>query len=126
MEFITLISSEANEISEKEAKKTIACDHITKALDTLGFGDYVPAVLEAAAHHKDQQKVIKNIVSTQPRSGPIAQYVTNDGNSARTSSKTVACRWRSWNGCRQSNSPKQRPDITKVAGRGRVCLCLRR
>lgn len=67
MEFITLISSEANEISEKEAKKTIACDHITKALDTLGFGDYVPAVLEAAAHHKDQQKVIKNIVSPQPR-----------------------------------------------------------
>ena len=58
-----MISSEANEISEKEAKKTIACDHITKALDTLGFGDYVPAVLEAAANHKDQQKVIKNIVS---------------------------------------------------------------
>lgn len=63
MEFITLVSSEANEISEKEAKKTIACDHITKALDTLGFGDYVPAVLDAAAQHKETQKVIKNIVS---------------------------------------------------------------
>jgi down-regulator of transcription 1 len=63
VEFITLVSSEANEISEKEAKKTIACDHITKALDTLGFGEYVPAVLEAAAIHKDQQKNIKNIVS---------------------------------------------------------------
>jgi hypothetical protein len=57
VEFITLISSEANEISEKEAKKTIACDHITKALDTLGFSDYVPAVLEAAAHHKETQRV---------------------------------------------------------------------
>lgn len=57
VEFITLVSSEANEISEKEAKKTIACDHITKALDTLGFGDYVPAVLEAAAHHKETQRV---------------------------------------------------------------------
>ncbi|TGJ81422.1 hypothetical protein E0Z10_g7334 [Xylaria hypoxylon] len=57
VEFITLVSSEANEISEKEAKKTIACDHITKALDTLGFGDYVPAVLEAAAHHKESQRV---------------------------------------------------------------------
>ncbi|KAF7561381.1 hypothetical protein G7046_g2765 [Stylonectria norvegica] len=43
VEFITLISSEANEISEKEAKKTIACDHITKALEQLGFTDYVPA-----------------------------------------------------------------------------------
>ncbi|RYP77524.1 hypothetical protein DL771_001097 [Monosporascus sp. 5C6A] len=57
VEFITLVSSEANDISEKEAKKTIACDHITKALDTLGFSDYVPAVLEAAAAHKETQKV---------------------------------------------------------------------
>ncbi|KAI1105983.1 histone-fold-containing protein [Jackrogersella minutella] len=57
VEFITLVSSEANEISEKEAKKTIACDHITKALETLGFGDYIPAVLEAAAQHKETQKV---------------------------------------------------------------------
>ncbi|KAL1875699.1 hypothetical protein VTK73DRAFT_9954 [Phialemonium thermophilum] len=56
VEFITLISSEANEISEKEAKKTIACDHITKALEHLGFADYVPAVLEAAAEHKEVQK----------------------------------------------------------------------
>ncbi|TPX14479.1 uncharacterized protein E0L32_005443 [Thyridium curvatum] len=56
VEFITLISSEANEISEKEAKKTIACDHITKALETLGFSEYVPAVLEAAAEHKEVQK----------------------------------------------------------------------
>jgi histone H3/H4 len=59
VEFITLISSEANEISEKEAKKTIACDHITKALEQLGFSDYVPAVLEAAAEHKEVQKVVR-------------------------------------------------------------------
>ncbi|KAK4209868.1 hypothetical protein QBC37DRAFT_403920 [Rhypophila decipiens] len=56
VEFITLISSEANDISEKDSKKTIACDHITKALDQLGFGDYVPAVLEAANEHKEVQK----------------------------------------------------------------------
>ncbi|KAL2111060.1 hypothetical protein VUR80DRAFT_319 [Thermomyces stellatus] len=56
VEFITLISSEANEISEKEAKKTIACDHITKALEQLGFSDYVPAVLEAAQEHKEVQR----------------------------------------------------------------------
>ncbi|KAK3336924.1 histone-fold-containing protein [Cercophora scortea] len=56
VEFITLISSEANDISEKDSKKTIACDHITKALNQLGFGDYVPAVTEAAAEHKEVQK----------------------------------------------------------------------
>jgi hypothetical protein len=57
VEFITLVSSEANEISEKDSKKTIACDHINKALEQLGFGEYVPAVLDAAAEHKEVQKV---------------------------------------------------------------------
>ncbi len=57
IEFISLVSSEANEISEKEAKKTIACDHITKALERLGFVGYVEAVNEAAAEHKEVQKV---------------------------------------------------------------------
>jgi hypothetical protein len=54
---VTLISTEANEISEKEAKKTIAVDHIEKALTELGFADYVPEVLAVADEFKDQQKV---------------------------------------------------------------------
>lgn len=57
VEFITLISSEANDISEKEAKKTIAVEHIEKALIELGFQDYVPDVLAVADEFKDQQKV---------------------------------------------------------------------
>ena len=57
VEFITLISSEANDISEKEAKKTIAVEHIEKALTELGFQDYVPDVLHVADDFKDQQKV---------------------------------------------------------------------
>lgn len=74
VEFITLVSSEANEISEKEAKKTIACDHITKALEQLGFSDYVPAVLEAASEHKEQQKVSSPPPPSKPpaRSLPFA------------------------------------------------------
>lgn len=56
IEFITLVSSEANEISEKEAKKTISCEHVTSALEQLGFGEYAPAVLEAAAEYKEVQK----------------------------------------------------------------------
>jgi histone H3/H4 len=57
VEFITLISSEANEIAEKDAKKTIACEHVKAALEELGFGDYVPAILEVAADYKKQQAV---------------------------------------------------------------------
>ena len=57
VEFITLISSEANEIAEKDAKKTIACEHVKAALEELGFGDYVPAILEVAQDYKKQQQV---------------------------------------------------------------------
>jgi len=55
VEFITLISSEANEIAEKEAKKTIACEHVTTALEQLGYPDYVPEIMKVAQEHKTQQ-----------------------------------------------------------------------
>lgn len=57
VEFITLISSEANEIAEKESKKTIAAEHIDKALRELGFPEYVPDVLAVAGEHKEQLRV---------------------------------------------------------------------
>jgi len=57
VEFITLISSEANEIAEKDAKKTIACEHVTAALEQLGYPDYVPEILKVAQEHKVQQAV---------------------------------------------------------------------
>ncbi|OAL43277.1 histone-fold-containing protein [Pyrenochaeta sp. DS3sAY3a] len=56
VEFITLISSEANDIAEKDAKKTIACEHVKAALEELDFGDYVPAILEVAQDYKKQQQ----------------------------------------------------------------------
>jgi histone H3/H4 len=57
VEFITLISSEANEIAEKDAKKTIACEHVTTALEQLGYPDYVPEIVKVAQEHKTQQVV---------------------------------------------------------------------
>lgn len=104
VEFITLISSEANEISEKEAKKTIACDHITKALEQLGFSDYVPAVMEAAAEHKEVQKVRRHGKEVHPEDATYIQSSnlvvestnTNSRGERRnqTSSQTAACLWR--------------------------------
>lgn len=61
VEFITLISSEANDISEKEAKKTIACEHVEKALRDLGFSDYIGDVLAVAEEHKQQLKVCEHL-----------------------------------------------------------------
>ncbi len=57
VEFITLISSEANEIAEKEAKKTIASEHVATALKDLGFEEYVQEVMDVANEHKEQLKV---------------------------------------------------------------------
>lgn len=54
VEFINMISSQANEIAEKEAKKTIACEHVTAALEELGFGDYAPELQKVAQEFKTQ------------------------------------------------------------------------
>lgn len=65
VEFITLISSEANEISEKESKKTIAPEHIDKALRELGFPEYVREVLASAGDMKESLKVrLENLADT--------------------------------------------------------------
>lgn len=56
VEFIHLIASEANDICEKENKKTIAGEHIISALQTLGFEEYVEDVDEVFKEHKKQQK----------------------------------------------------------------------
>ncbi|PHZ08851.1 histone-fold-containing protein [Rhizopus microsporus ATCC 52813] len=56
VEFIHLIASEANEICEKETKKTIAGEHVVAALQTLGFEEYVEEVEEVFKEHKKQQK----------------------------------------------------------------------
>lgn len=57
VEFITMISSEANDIAEKEAKKTIACEHVKTALEEFGFGNYVDEIMQVAADQRRQQAV---------------------------------------------------------------------
>merc|ERR1711962_1109926 len=43
-EFIHLIASEANEICNKQTKKTISPEHVIQALESLGFHDYIKDV----------------------------------------------------------------------------------
>lgn len=68
MEFVSLISSEANEISEKEQKKTIGCEHVVTALKELGFDSYVGPVLDAAEEHKRSMAVSEYCPATAPSS----------------------------------------------------------
>lgn len=69
VEFITLISSEANEIAEREAKKTIATEHIDKALQELGFPEYVREVLASAGEMKESLKTREKKTSKMDQSG---------------------------------------------------------
>lgn len=76
VEFIHLLSSEANEICEKESKKTIAPEHIISALQvllsleivylspdqrfqSLGFQSFIPEVQDVLKDHRQLQKVPK-------------------------------------------------------------------
>ncbi|KXL51004.1 hypothetical protein M433DRAFT_139369 [Acidomyces richmondensis BFW] len=72
VEFITMLSSEANEIAEKDAKKTIACEHITKALEELGFGEYVSELLRVAEQFRTSQVTREKKQSKIEQSGMTA------------------------------------------------------
>lgn len=69
VEFIHLISSEANEICEQESKKTIAPDHIITALKKLGFEDFTTEVEDVLKDHKKLVKDREKKVSKLEQSG---------------------------------------------------------
>ncbi|GAU19024.1 hypothetical protein TSUD_193620 [Trifolium subterraneum] len=52
VEFINLISSESNEVCSREDKRTIAPEHVLKALRVLGFSEYIEEVYAAYEQHK--------------------------------------------------------------------------
>lgn len=57
-EFINLVSSESNDVCNKEDKRTIAPEHVLKALQVLGFGEYIEEVYAAYEQHKYETMVI--------------------------------------------------------------------
>lgn len=47
----------ASEMAENEAKKTIAPDHVIKALQELEFDDFIPHLEQILLQHKENQKI---------------------------------------------------------------------
>ena len=84
-----MLSSEANEISESEAKKTMSAEHIAESLKQLGFDSYVDAVMEAAEEFKKSQAV-----SAQPRyfvhPSAALSGLTSHSLSMRTPTRTLS------------------------------------
>jgi histone H3/H4 len=106
VEFIHLVSSEANEICERETKKTISADHVVKALVELGFEDYVQEIQEIAVEHKEQQKV----------SNPLTVLLANDSRYVRRSrinSINQGCHRRNYRECRRSYWGSQGQSLNK-------------
>ncbi|TNY24806.1 histone-fold-containing protein [Rhodotorula diobovata] len=55
-EFVLTVASEANEICEKDSKKTMLPDHVVNALKALGFEDFVAGVEDVLKDHKELAK----------------------------------------------------------------------
>lgn len=55
-EFVNLISSEANEVCNKESKTTIHPDHVIKALTELQYTEFLPEVQEVWDKYKSEHK----------------------------------------------------------------------
>ncbi|GAA6052893.1 hypothetical protein JCM3770_004396 [Rhodotorula araucariae] len=55
-EFVLTVASEANEICEKDSKKTMLPDHVLGALKALGFEDFVAGVEDVLKDHKELAK----------------------------------------------------------------------
>ena len=69
LEFIHLVSAEANEICEQESKKTIAPEHIISALKRLGFEEFETEVQSVLRDHKKAQKEREKKTSKLEASG---------------------------------------------------------
>jgi hypothetical protein len=69
VEFIMILSTESNDIAEKESKKTIASEHVIKALESLGFQDYIEPIQDVIIEHKESQKVRERKVGKLEQSG---------------------------------------------------------
>ena len=90
VEFISLVSSEANDIMERESKKTISPEHVGDALKELGFPEYVQEVLATAGDQKEQLKVCPRIgIATATR----CRGFENDANTLSSHGKRRRARW---------------------------------
>lgn len=69
IEFIMIVTTESNDIAERESKKTIACEHVLQALETLGFYDYIEPIKSVIAQHKESQKARERKVGKLEQSG---------------------------------------------------------
>ncbi|KAI5190236.1 down-regulator of transcription 1 [Nematocida minor] len=56
-EFVHIIATEANDVCEKEQKKTLTHEHVYRALKQLGFEEYIDRCHDSYKDHIEQAKL---------------------------------------------------------------------
>lgn len=56
-EFVHIVATEANEMCEREQKKTVTHEHVYAALRSLGYGAYVEECSNSYTEHVEQTKL---------------------------------------------------------------------
>lgn len=69
IEFIMILSSMASEMAESDAKKTIAPEHVIKALQELEYTEFVPLLEQILVEFKGTQKIKEKKNSKFKKSG---------------------------------------------------------
>ncbi|CAI4980722.1 ATV_HP_G0148120.mRNA.1.CDS.1 [Saccharomyces cerevisiae] len=69
IEFIMILSSMASEMADNEAKKTIAPEHVIKALEESEYNEFIPFLEEILLNFKGSQKVKETRDSKFKKSG---------------------------------------------------------
>jgi histone H3/H4 len=55
--FIMIVATESNDIAEQDLKKTISTDHVIRAIETLGFDNYIPILQEFVESCRNNAKI---------------------------------------------------------------------
>ena len=69
IEFIMILSSMASEMAEQESKKTIAPEHVIKALEELEYFEFIPFLNKILVEFKGSMKVKEKKDSKFKKSG---------------------------------------------------------
>lgn len=107
VEFINLVSSESNDVCNREDKRTIAPEHVLKALEVLGFGEYIEEVYAAYEQHK-LETLQDGVRGQGPKWGGSCAEMTEEEAAAEQQRMFAEARARMNGGV--PNQPKQ-PDI---------------
>lgn len=69
VEFVHLLSSESNDVCEREQKKTISAEHVLRALQELGFPQFAPQIEKVMEEHRVAVKARERKVNKFESSG---------------------------------------------------------